>query len=87
VYRLTYMGTATIRQGDAKVEVGVTMFAEAPDDWRWGGSFLGGEGELSEGDATFRFHDATEGEARILRLSTGWKKGKFRGTSELRSLY
>jgi hypothetical protein len=37
-----------------------------------------GEGELSEGDATFRFHDATEGEAQILRLARGYKKGKFR---------
>jgi hypothetical protein len=84
------MGTATIRQGDTKVEVSATLFIEPPDGL-WGGSFSGvgmvGEGDLVEGDATFRFHDATEGEGRIVPLPSGWKKGKFRGASELRSLY
>jgi hypothetical protein len=90
------MGTATIRQGETKVEVFATLFDDLgavfpfPDQtYRWGGSFEGAidEGELSEGGATFRFHDATEGEASIVRLPGDHQKGKFRGTGKLRSLY
>jgi hypothetical protein len=67
------------------------MFTKPPDDDPWGGSFGPlddeDEGELSEGETTFRFHDATEGEALIVRLPNRWGKGKFRGKGELRPLY
>ena len=88
MYRLEYMGTTTIEQGQTRVDVTARLFEDGGVGP--GGSFWGpivGEGDLSVGDASFRFHDGTEGHAHITRLPACHRVGKFRGTGELGSFF
>lgn len=70
--RLSYLGTATIRQGDGRTEASAALYAEGElPNTRFGGRYWGLSARipLERGDAVIRFHDATEASAVLTHVA------------------
>ena len=73
VRRLSYLGTATIRQGDGRTEATAALYAEGElADTRFDGRYWGLSPRipLERGEAVIRFHDATEASALLTHVAS-----------------
>ena len=85
--RLSYLGTATIRQGERRTEATAALYTDDDaHDATFAGRYWGlcPNLRLQEGEAVIRFHDATEAKAVLTRVSPD--SGTFRLDGHLRSL-
>ena len=70
--RLSYLGTATIRQGDGRTEATAALYAQGElPNTRFGGRYwsLSPRIPLEPGDAVIRFHDATDASAFLTHVA------------------
>jgi hypothetical protein len=85
--RLSFLGGATIYQGDRKFETTATLFAEGEKSAAW---FFGHYDDaipdgLKSGPAVIRFSEGSEADAMLAAVDPD--RGGFRLTSELRDLH
>jgi hypothetical protein len=81
-----YLGTATIRQGEAVTELNCAFYSSDDEPPSWFGRYWDPAPgvELRDGPAKLRLHDATDADVEIVRA--GPRSGAFRVVGPLRNL-
>jgi hypothetical protein len=84
---LSYLGTATGRQGEATAELTSALYVHEDEARGWFGRYWDPTPpvELSLGRAAMRFHDATDADVELVRV--GPASGAFRVVGPLRNLH
>jgi hypothetical protein len=83
---LSYLGTATIRQGEVTAELSCALYVHEDEARGWFGRYWDPTPAvaLRAEQAAMRFHDATDADVELLRVAAS--SGTFRVVGPLRNL-